>query len=417
MTNQQTLKNRTIFCRDNLDIMRGINDNSIDLIYLDPPFNKKKEFSAPIGRSAEGASFKDVFRKDDVKEEWLGLIADQYPVLYEYLNGIGNIDHKSNKYYLCYMAVRLMEMRRILKPTGSIYLHCDQTMSHYLKLLLDCVFGGDNFQNEIIWSYKTGGTSSKRFSKKHEAIFFYSNSNNYTFNPLKEKSYTKSTSRKAGIHNYGQANAQFWEDDRGVYNMVNMRDVWEISYISSTSKERSGYPTQKPLVLMERIIEASSNKGDVILDPFCGCATTCVAAEKLERKWVGIDISEMAYKLVNERIRAEVPEDLFRGQAIFRKDMPQRTDNIQSKINLDDEKSQKQYLYGIQNGNCKGCNLHFHFKNMTRDHITSKANGGGDDINNLMLLCNYCNSVKNKNKNLEELKVILKARGFLEKRM
>ena len=178
---QKTLRNRTIFCRDNLEILRGIDSETIDLIYLDPPFNKKKEFTAPIGSSAEGAVFHDYFREEDIKEEWLGLIADQYPNLYQYIHGIGNIAHKSNKYYLCYMAIRLIELHRILKDTGSLYLHCDTTMSHYLKLLLDCIFGDGNFRNEIIWCYKSGGASPKYFSRKHDTIFFYSKGENYNF--------------------------------------------------------------------------------------------------------------------------------------------------------------------------------------------------------------------------------------------
>ena len=120
--------------------MRGINSNSIDLIYLDPPFNKNKQFTAPVGSKAEGASFNDIFKKEDVKGEWLGLIAEEKPELASYINGISKVGYRYNKYYLIYMAVRLLEMHRILKDTGSLYLHCDQTMSHYLKILMDCIF-------------------------------------------------------------------------------------------------------------------------------------------------------------------------------------------------------------------------------------------------------------------------------------
>ena len=171
---QETLKPRTIFGRDNLEVLRGLNDRSVDLIYLDPPFNKKKVFTAPIESASEGASFDDIFRKAHVKEEWLGLIADKNPTLYAYIQGITEIGHKSNKYYLCYMAVRLMELQRVLKSTGSLYLHCDTTMSHYLKLLLDCIFGEDNFRNEIIWHYKGTGNQKTKFPAKHDAILYYS---------------------------------------------------------------------------------------------------------------------------------------------------------------------------------------------------------------------------------------------------
>ena len=141
-------------------------------------------------------------------------------------------------------------------------------------MIMDNVFLVKNFRNEIVWSYRTGGASKKQFSRKHDIIFFYNKNKNYTFNLLKEKAYTKSKSRKAGIVNYGGGSTEFYEDNSGVYNFVNMRDVWDISYIGSTHTERLSYPTQKPLALLDRILNASSNEGDVILDPFCGCGTT-----------------------------------------------------------------------------------------------------------------------------------------------
>ena len=156
------VENRTIFCDDNLDVMAGINDQCIDLIYLDPPFNKNKEFAAPIGSSAEGASFKDIFREDDLKKEWLWTIREDQPELYRFLDGINGVGKPYNFAYLAYMAIRLLEMKRILKDTGSIYLHCDQTMGHYLKVLMDCVFGEKNFINEVVWCY-TGPSNTKRY--------------------------------------------------------------------------------------------------------------------------------------------------------------------------------------------------------------------------------------------------------------
>ena len=203
--------------------------------------------------------------------------------------------------YLVYMADRINEMHRILKDTGSIYLHCDPTASHYLKMIMDDVFGAKNFRNEIVWSYRTGGASKKQFSRKHDIIFFYNKNKNYTFNLLKEKAYTKSKSRKAGIVNYGGGSTEFYEDNSGVYNFVNMRDVWDISYIGSTHTERLSYPTQKPLALLDRILKASSNEGDVILDPFCGCGTTVEAAIKLNRDFVGIDISMYALDIIQTK--------------------------------------------------------------------------------------------------------------------
>jgi site-specific DNA-methyltransferase (adenine-specific) len=192
------------------------------------------------------------------------------------------------------MAVRLVEMHRLLKPTGSIYLHVDPTASHYLKLVMDQVFGGGNFRNEIIWQYRTGGASKDRWAQKHDVVLFYGKSKHTSFNPQKDKCYTRSKSRKAGIVNYGAGTAEFFEDEVGVYNMVNARDVWDIPYINSQSTERLGYPTQKPLALLERIILASSNEGDVVLDPYMGSGTTIEAAAKHGRQWIGIDVTHHA---------------------------------------------------------------------------------------------------------------------------
>ena len=299
------IKSRTIFNRDNLDILKGLNTNSIDLIYLDPPFNKKKVFIAPIGSSAEGASFSDIFRQEDIKEEWMIDIKEDHVKLYDFLIGVQQLCGKDsyNFCYLAYMAIRLIEMHRILKDTGSIYLHCDSTMSHYIKILMDTIFGEKNFRNEIVWCYYSGGGSKRFFAKKHDVILFYSKKNNYTFNDIKEKKYV--SSKKQGKEILKNAVREWMEDVKGSFTYINMRDVWNIPIINPMAKERTGYPTQKPLKLLERIIKTSSNEGDVVLDPFCGCATTCVAAEILNRQWIGIDVSHKAYDLVKIRIIEE----------------------------------------------------------------------------------------------------------------
>ncbi len=313
------IENRTIFCKDNIKILQGINSNSVDLIYLDPPFNKNKVFTAPIGSDAEGASFKDIFREEDVKDEWAHTIKEDNEKLYSLLES-AKLMGGSNNYnycYLCYMGIRIIEMYRVLKDTGSIYLHCDQTMSHYLKLLMDCVFGENNFRNEVIWCYHAGGASKKYFPRKHDNLLLYGKSSNATHNIIRTP-YRDFYAKK---------------DDTGRYNPEGkmISDWWEISQISSVAKERTGYPTQKPIALLERIIAASSNEGDIVLDPFCGCATTCVAAEKLERHWIGIDISQKAYELVKQRLEKEVYPDLFHTDKYpkFDTKVPQRTDGQQ----------------------------------------------------------------------------------------
>ena len=422
---QKTLKNRTVFCRDNLEALRGINSGTIDLIYLDPPFNKKKEFTAPIGSDAEGASFHDYFREGDIKEEWLGLIADEYPILHDYIQGIGSIGHKSNKYYLCYMAVRLIELHRILKDVGSIYLHCDPTMSHYLKLLMDCIFGADNFKNEIVWHYRTyQGKVENYYPNKHDLILAYVKDenksvlinsldymNNYkdtvdyerwkkyfvNGNQIKYSNYPATDSRfTAYLNRWIKDNGRTPNEEDVIYecNGYVIDDVWaDLQAIDpKDKKERVGYPTQKPLALLKRVIEGSTNKGDVVLDPFCGCATTCVAAEKSGRKWVGIDISKKAFDLVQMRLSKEIEERdplFFRNKIIYREDIPTRTDDVKPK-----KLNNKHYLFGLQEGKCKACSTRFDYRHFHIDHIIPKSKGGGDNIENLQLLCGSCNTIK-----------------------
>ena len=169
---------KTIFTGDNLPIMRGMNSQSVDLIYLDPPFNSKANYAAPIGSEAAGAEFKDTWTLNDVDAAWLDLIEAKHPALNRVIHAAMS---DSDKSYLIYMAVRLLEMHRILKDSGSIYLHCDPTMSHYLKLVMDTILGKQHFQNEIIWCYERGSRRKSQFGRKHDVILFYSKTKNYVF--------------------------------------------------------------------------------------------------------------------------------------------------------------------------------------------------------------------------------------------
>ena len=293
---------KTIWTGDCLDIMRGMNSQCIDLIYLDPPFNSKTNYAAPIGSKAAGAAFKDTWALSEVDVEWINLIEAKHPVLHRVLLAAMT---NSDKSYLAYMAARILEMRRILKPTGSIYLHCDPTMSHYLKLLMDAIFGRNDFKNEIIWSYQRWTGATKHFQRMHDVIFMYAKSEQSRFNLLLEphsekgKHRHKGKGRKIEILDDGALSQTYVNED----GMKAMRDVWEISYLNANAKERVGYPTQKPLALLNRIILASSNEGDIILDPFCGCATACIAAEIEHRQWAGIDVSAKAAELVQMRMK------------------------------------------------------------------------------------------------------------------
>jgi len=402
----------TLFTGDNLYILNGMNSESVDLIYLDPPFNSKRFYSAPIGSRAAGTSFKDIWAWQDIDEAYLERMVDDYPYLVQFIESVEMLHSKPMMAYLTYMTQRILEMHRVLKNTGSLYLHCDQTASHYLKIVCDRIFGKNNFRNEIVWSYRTGGASRSGFSRKHDILVRYSKSGKFVFNPLKEKSYTKSKSRKPGVINYGAGTAEFFQDEQGVYNLVNMRDVWEISYIGSTHPERTGYPTQKPLALLRRVIEASSNKDDMVLDPFCGCATAMVAAQQLQRKWIGIDIEAKSAELVVERLSDEA--GLF-SDFTHRRDIPVRTDiEITDIVDVRNRKSVKEKL-GRQYGRvCSACGMS-NYENLEIDHIVPKSRGGQDTYSNYQLLCGNCNRTKG-NRPMEYLMAKIAKRDELLRR-
>lgn len=180
---EMNVKNRTIFTGDNLHVLRGINSDSVDLIYLDPPFNSKKQWNAPIGSKAAGAAFKDTWHLSDVDELWHEQLRATNPGLHDVILAAQSAGGKSTMSYLIMMAPRLVEMKRVLKPTGSIYLHCDPTESHALKLVMDCIFGRDWFRNEIIWAYRGPGKVKSNFPRKHDVILFYAQKGDNTFNP------------------------------------------------------------------------------------------------------------------------------------------------------------------------------------------------------------------------------------------
>ena len=396
--------NQTIWTGDCLDIMRGMNSESVDLIYLDPPFNSKANYAAPIGSMAAGAAFKDTWMLSDLDVEWINLIERKHPQLYRVLLVAMN---DSDKSYLVYMAARLLEMQHVLKSTGSLYLHCDPTMSHYLKLVMDAIFGRRNFRNEIIWCYRGGGVPKDGFAKKHNVIFRYSKGKHITFNvdavriPYSESVMGSPASRYDKSYRTNKVYSGYRPNKQGKHP----EDWWLIQPLMPSDKtERTGYPTQKPLTLLERIIKASSNEGDMVFDPFCGCATTLVAAEELRRSWVGIDISPKAAELVVQRI--ERHQGLWHS-IIHRTDIPQRTDL--GAIPRYNSTANRQKLYGLQEGNCAGCNSHFEARHLEVDHIISRGKGGTDHIDNLQLLCGNCNRIKG-DRGMEYLKVKLQIR-------
>ncbi len=435
---------QTIWTGDNLDIMRGMNSDSVDLIYLDPPFNSKANYAAPIGSKAAGAAFKDTWGLDDVKLVWHGEIKHAYPGLYALLTTTREIHGASMMSYLIYMSIRVMEMRRLLKPKGSIYLHCDPTANSYLRLLMDAVFGAKAFQNEIVWKRVTSTASSKarsrRYPTDHDTVLAYGDPSSFV---MQYRPYDPEYVRRNYKHDDGDGRgpytlselaaatperiAELEADGRLVRRPnakshryknyladkkgVPVNDIWDdVAPLSSGTAERTGYPTQKPLALLHRIIKGSSNEGDMVLDPFCGCATTCIAAEQLQRNWVGIDISEKAADLVQSRLREELG---LAYQGAHRTDIPKRTDL--GKIPKYNCAENRRYLYGQQGGYCTACGTHFEPRHFQVDHIIPRANGGNDHISNLQLLCGSCNAHKGT-KSHEELIKLLTDKGWIKRR-
>ena len=283
-----------------------IHSESVDLIYLDPPFNSKRLYNAFLG-GAQWVAFDDTWRWHEAVDDFHDVAS--HPSLAGLMEGLRKmLGEGSQLAYLSYMANRLVECHRALKPTGSIYLHCDTTMSHYLKAVMDGVFNSRNFKNEIIWHYRKWATGKYTFQRNHDIIFFYSKSakdEQRTFNQLYMPRAASTLKR------FGNAKIVSGHDEAGrrlpsqTENQdsdgVRQDDVWPISRVAPVKQL---YPTQKPIALLERIISASSDPGDLVLDPFCGCGTAVHAAQNLGRHWIGIDICVNACKVIEKRLRS-----------------------------------------------------------------------------------------------------------------
>ena len=418
--------NRTLFIGDNLPVLRGIDSESVDLIATDPPFNKGvKAFegivTAGYDKKGQRVSYEDTWTWKDVQDEWTEAIRQDHPNLHAVIRGANAAGGEDMGAFICWLAVRVLECHRILKPTGSIYLHIDHTAHAYVKAMMDAIFGRANFRNEVVWSYRTSGASKRNFARKHDTILYYAKGKHSVFYPQKEKAYTKSKNRRPGSVNYGGGIAEFFEDATGVYNWVNMRDVWEISYVGSTDAERTGYPTQKPLALYERVLRASSNEGDVVLDPFAGCATTCVAAERLGRAWVGIDINKEAEGVVVDRLQkeAQLPQGIqsWNREVHIKRTPPKRTDDGKEaapELILVSPKAKGPKITARELRNrlimrdgqrCQGCGWKPPFEDyLEGDHIMPKSKDGKDSLENRALLCGPCNGVKGNRLSLAELR-------------
>jgi len=304
-----------LFYGDNLDILqRYIQDESIDLIYLDPPFNSNATYNVLFGTrngkdaAAQIKAFDDTWHWDQASAESFREVVELGGQVSRAMQAFRLLLKDSDLLaYLSMMAPRLVELRRVLKPTGTIYLHCDPTASHYLKILMDAVFSARNFKNELVWCYSGGGVPKKDFARKHDIIFRYSKTNHYYFNvdairvdysdeilSRPKSSYSEhSYSSNPGHKTVG------WDlNPKGKHP----DDWFYLPIINPAAKERLGYPTQKPEALLEKIVLSSSQERDVVLDPFCGCGTTVAVSQKFNREWIGIDITHLAVGLMKHRL-------------------------------------------------------------------------------------------------------------------
>ncbi len=431
--------NRTLFHGDNLPFLRGMNSASIDLIATDPPFNKGKDFHATPDSLAAGAKFQDRWSwSDDVEQPWVDQIADDWPAVMQVITSARASYGEDMGAFLCFMGVRLLEMRRVLKDTGSLYLHCDPTASHHLKQLCDAVFGKRNFRNEIIWSYRRWPSKHPNFQRMHDVILRYSRAEAVVWNQLYEpvsESFERRFKGKANVLDPGATRKRPAEHETPG---LPMRDVWEISILAGASKERAGYPTQKPLALYERIIRASSNEGDLVLDPFAGCGTTSIAAERLGRQWVGIDLWTGTHEIILDRLKAEglagpggATDRLFTfGDITYTTEPPERTDGggeaapfIQVTERYAEPEGPRmsraemyEYLLAQRGQRCQGCDRTFDDpRYLELDHNTPRSDGGLNHITNRVLLCGPCNRAKSNTYTLSGLRGLNRANGWMAK--
>lgn len=371
-----------LYYGDNLDVLRHhINNGSVDLVYLDPPFNSNANYNVLFAEkdgaqaAAQIQAFEDTWRWDEAAARQFAETVERGGAVADVLLAFQRFVPASDMLaYLAMMAPRLVELHRVLKPTGALYLHCDPTASHYLKLLLDAVFGPANFRNEIIWKRASAHNDPRRCGDIHDVLLFYTRSDDYTWNPQYtpySAEYLEAEWQKLPSGRYWKAEnmldprgrmaefdfkgttARWRTSPQGMLDLWNqpqtdvpnshgriklrrdgrpakrcrimfldelpgvpLQSIWtDLPSLRGGAAERLGYPTQKPEALLERIIRASSNEGDVVLDPFCGCGTTIAAAQKLGRRWIGIDVTHLAIGLIRTRLR-DAYGDMARYQVI-----------------------------------------------------------------------------------------------------
>ena len=485
----QNFRNRTLYHGDNLGFLRGMNSGTVDLVATDPPFNKSRDFHATPDSLAAGAQFHDRWSwRDDIHDEWLTAIMRDAPEVWQVISTAKAVYGDDMGAFLCWLGVRLLEIHRILADDGSLYLHIDHTAEAWVKCLLDGIFGKANFRNAIVWRSTSAHSDSNRFGMNTETLLFYTKGDMWTWNPLYEPYDEKYKSRfrrkdpdgrrwyddnltakglSGGGYEYEyNGKSELWRvpletmkqlDAEGRLHFTNtggirrkryldemegrpIQQLWaDIDPINSQAKERTGFPTQKPLALYERVIKASSDPGDMVLDPFCGCATTAVAAERLGRQWVGMDIWDGAYDQVLTRLeqeglavkrrrKREGQQKLTLGEVRRLKRPPKRTDRgetaalkLQTPMG---RKAQRLPHPRTHHGKllldfgsfCQGCGADYSFdpRVLEVDHIRPRSDGGSDAYDNLTLLCPPCNREKRDYYTLTALQDRNRKNGYMK---
>ena len=497
---EPNFENRTLYHGDNLDFLRGMNSESVHLIATDPPFKKGRDFHATPDTLAAGAKFQDRWSwRDDIHDEWLGLIIDDHPEVWSVIMTAKEAYGDDMGAFLCWLGVRLLEMHRVLREDGAICLHCDSDANSYIRILFDAIFGKENFINEIIWRRASGRAKGSQhkprtYGTDTDSLYYYAKSHDYRFNgtyiplSLKERQEKFPHQDEKGWYNTDvplfrqpsmgprpnlcyeyngvkNPHPSGWRvskerlakmDERGEiiwrkgkrpqrksyaddYKGKPLGTLWiDIPNVTG-GIERTGYPTQKPIALYERIIAACSQPGDFVLDPFCGCATTPVAAERQGRKWIGMDIWDGAHEMVLTQLQKEglaIPDNevgdqpgLIRfGDIYYSKTPPIRTDQGETAV-LDFRtptgrvakryprpRTQHPKLLTDIGAYCQGCGQNYGFdpRVLEVDHIRPKADGGTDAYDNLTLLCPPCNKEKRDWYTLSHLQERNRKNGYLK---
>ena len=444
----------TLYEMDNLEVLRGINSNTIDLIATDPPFNTKRNRSDSAGfyvdnwRWGDTGILPDQWKWNEVHPKWLEEIKDENHALYQVIEATKVCHGDHTAAFLCFLSVRLLEMHRVLKPTGSIYLHCDHTANAYIRMAMDAIFGKSNFRNEIVWCYTRPSNTKRSFPRKHDTIFFYAKSQDTKFNrddvriPYNEETLAR-RGRVEGDNSYiapsveteGRRNNEQIDTLFGDGKVP--EDWWTDIAALTNQREITGSPDQKPIRLYERIIKASSNEGDLVLDPFCGCATTIIAAKNLKRDWIGVDrrpdarfhiITRLMGISRKERQRLEkyatdrewLNRQMKPFEMFYQIKPPERTDKQTVQypdlpLIYPDEEEYKMSHAEIKatllkefGGNSWGCNFEAPDERyLELDHINPKNGKRQPDLDHIFnraLLCPPCNREKGNSITLSELR-------------